>query len=227
MKVSIIAPAYNEEKSIIPLCMRIREAMGSMEYEVILVNDGSTDRTREEMMKVNDARFEKIFLEKHKGKCFALYCGIRKSSGEIIATMDSDLQNDPGDIPRMVKELGNGFDCICGWRSDRKDSLSKRVSSRIGNYLNNKFLGMDFHDNNCPVKVFRRECVSRIRYFPNSHRFIPAMIKLQGFRIREMKVNHFPRRHGKSKYGIHNRILGNLRAILMIKFRYKELLEWN
>lgn len=227
MKVSVVVPAYDEEENVIPLCEVIRKAMEGMDYEVVAVDDGSGDNTCRELMGISDGRLKVICLKRHAGKCFALYEGIRKSSGEIIATLDSDLQNDPSDIPKMIEELENGYDCVCGWRHERKDSLSKRVCSRIGNCVNNRFLRMDLHDNNCPVKVFRRECVSRIKYFPNFHRFIPVMIKLQNFRIREMGVNHLPRIHGSSKYGIRNRVFGNLKTILMVKFRYKELLEWS
>jgi dolichol-phosphate mannosyltransferase len=227
MKVSVVIPAYNEEAGVIPLCEGIKKAMEGMEYEVMFVDDGSTDNTRSEFVKAGDRRFRLISLGKHMGKCFALYRGMMESSGGIIATLDSDLQNDPGDIPAMVKELEKGWDCVCGWRFDRKDSLSKRVSSRIGNFVNNRLLGLEFHDNNCPVKVFRRECVSEIRYFKNFHRFMPAMIRLQGFRIGEFRVRHYPRMHGSSKYGIRNRVFGNLMTMLMVKFRHKELLEWS
>lgn len=229
MMISIVIPVHNEEENIIPLCKNIKKAMGRIDYEIIAIDDGSIDNTPKNIRKINDRRFKKTHLKKHMGQCFALYHGIEKSSGEIIATIDSDLQNDPSDIPKMIEELGKGYDCVCGWRYDRKDSLSKRVSSSIGNYLNNKFLRMNLHDNNCTLKVFRKECTSRIRYFPNFHRFIPVMIKFQGFRIKETKVNHSPRIHGKSKYGmhkIHNRILGNLKTMLMVKFRHKEMLEW-
>ena len=227
MKISIITTVCNEEKNIIPLCRKVKGAMGKMDYEVIAVDDGSTDKTYEELRKIKDRGLRIIRLKEHRGKCFALYTGFKKSSGEIIATLDSDLQDDPKDITKMVKELENGWDCVCGWRYERKDSFVKKISSKIGNFVNNKFLGLKLHDNNCPMKVFRRECISKVKYFENFHRFIPAMIKIQGFRIKELKVNHYPRIYGVSKYGIRNRILGNIKTIFMVKFKNKELLTCN
>lgn len=224
MKISIITTAHNEGKNIVPLCDRIKNAMGKIDYEVIAVDDCSTDNTYNELRKLRNNKFKIIRLKEHRGKCFALYEGIKKSRGEIIATIDSDLQDDPRDIPDMVNELSKGYDCVCGWRYERKDSFVKKISSRIGNFLNNISLGVDLHDNNCPVKVFRMECISKVKYFENFHRFIPAMITIQGFKIKELKVNHYPRVYGVSKYGITNRIFGNLKTMFMVKFKNKELL---
>ncbi len=227
MKVSIITTAHNEEKNIIPLCEKIKKAMGRIDYEFIAVDDGSTDKTPDELRKVKDRRFKIISLGKHRGKCFALFAGLKKSTGEIIATLDSDLQDDPRDIPRMVEELEKGYDCICGWRYRRRDDFVKRLSSKIGNLLNNIFLGLKLHDNTCPVKVFRRECVSKIRYFENFHRFIPVMTKVQGFRIKEYKVRHYPRIYGVSKYRIRDIIIGNVKTMFMVKLKHRGLLTCN
>lgn len=224
MKISIITTAFDEEKNIIPLYGRIKKAFKGKDYEVIAVDDASKDNTCNELMKIKDRRFKIILLKEHRGKCFALYKGLKESRGEIIATIDSDLQNDPRDIPVMVKELEKGYGCICGWRCYRKDGDVKRISSKIGNFLNNKFLGLNLHDSTCPVKVFRRECISKVKYFDNFHRFIPALVSIQGFRIKELKVNHYPRIHGVSKYGICNRIFPNLKTIFMVRFKNKELL---
>lgn len=227
MKISIVTTAHNEEGNIPILYEQIKTAMINTDYEVIMVDDGSSDKTSDELGKIKDIRFNVLHLKERKGKCFALYEGIKKSSGGIIATLDADLQNDPADILEMVRELENGYDCICGWRRERKDVAIKKISSRIGNALNNMALGVDLHDNNCPVKVFRRECVSRIKYFKNYHRFIPVLIKAQGYRMKEYEVRHRPRIHGNSKYGLHNRIFGNILPMFMVKFRRKRLLEWN
>ncbi len=223
--ISVVTTAFNEEGNILPLYERIKQAMGSMDYEFIAVDDGSSDNTYNELMKIKDRRVTATRLREHSGQCLALYNGLKMASGEIIATIDADLENDPQDIPRMLEELKKGHDCIIGWRHDRTDGLVKRVSSRIGNCMNNAILGMGFHDNTCALKVFKMECVSGMRYFESFHRFLPAMIKLQGFSIKEQRVGHSPRTFGESKYGIRNRIFKNIKAILKVRFRYKELLE--
>ena len=223
MNLSIIAPAYNEEKNIGPLFSRIKDAMKGIKYEFIIVDDGSSDGTWAEIMKINSSNLSAMRLEKHAGKCLALYKGIAAASGDIIATIDSDLQNDPEDIPGMIQEITRGYDLVCGHRLHRKDNRTKIISSRIGNMINNMVFGLDLNDGNCPVRVFRKACVSDIKYIKNLHRFIPAIMKVRGFRIKEMGVNHYHRVHGKSNYGIHNRIFGNLKTMLMIRFRHKEL----
>lgn len=224
MQVSVITTAYNEEKNIIPLHERIKKAMNGIDYEVIAVDDGSTDNTYNELREIKDRRFKITRLPEHRGQCFALYEGIKKSRGEIIATLDADLQNEPGDIPGMVKELEKGYDCVCGWRYDRKDCFAKKISSKMGNIINNMLMDLNLHDDTCSVKVFKRHCVTRVRYFENFHRFIPVMMKLQGFRIKECRVRHYPRIYGVSKYGTRNRIFGNLKTIFMVKLKHKELL---
>jgi dolichol-phosphate mannosyltransferase len=221
--ISIITTAYNEEKNIAPLYMKIREAMEGLDYEIVAVNDGSTDGTPRELERIRDKRLRTISLGERKGKCFALYEGLKACKGDIVATLDADLQDDPQDIPKMLEKLDD-CDCICGWRYMRMDGPVKRVSSRVGNLALNALLDSGLHDNVCPLKVFRKECVSRVKYFRNFHRFIPVMAKIQGFRIMECRVRHHPRIYGASKYGIRNRLLGNLKTILVIKFRYRSLL---
>jgi len=225
MKISVVIPAYNEERNILPLYKMIKSTMGKLDYEVIIVDDASTDDTYEELKRIEDRRFRVMRLRRHRGKCFALYEGIKMSQGEIIATLDSDLQNDPKDILKMLGELGKGYDCICGWRYERRDGFVKRTLSRVGNFLNNKIFGLSLHDTNCPVKVFRRDCITKIKYFKHFHRFIPAIIKLQGFRIGELKVNHYPRIHGVSKYGVLNRVFCTLRTMVVVRFRWRKWLN--
>lgn len=225
MKVSIITTAHNEEKNIFPLYKKIKKIINKTDYEIIIVDDGSIDNTYNELKKIKDRRFKIIHLKKQMGKCFALYEGLKKSEGEIIATLDADLQDDPRDILNMIKELESGYDCICGWRYKRKDNFVKKFSSKVGNFLNNIFLGLNLHDNTCPVKVFKKDCVSKIKYFDNFHRFIPIMVSVQGFRIKESKIRHYFRKYGVSKYGIHNRILGNFKTMFMVKFKHKKLLK--
>ncbi len=225
MKISIITTAYNEEKNIVPMYEKIKKAMGKEDYEIIAVDDGSNDKTLAELLRIKDNAFRVIRMKKRLGKSFALYEGIKNANGKAIATIDADQQDDPEDIPKMVKQLDKGYDCVCGWRHKRKDSLGKRITSKIGNFLNNKLLGVNLHDSNCPVKVFRKECISEIRYFENFHRFIPAMIKLQGFKIKECKVRHYPRVYGVSKYSVHGRLLETIKTFLLVKLKHRELLK--
>jgi dolichol-phosphate mannosyltransferase len=227
MKVSIVTAAHNEEKNVIPLYRQIKKAMEGRDYEVVIVDDGSTDHTYDWLMEIRDPDLCVIRFEKRTGQSYALHEGMKKAAGDVIATLDSDLQNDPSDIPRMVAELDRGYDCVCGWRRDRKDSPVKRMFSRMGNSFVNKILGMKLHDSNCPIRVFRKECVSGIRYFSNFHRFLPFMISRQGFRIKECVVGHRPRVHGSSKYGIHDRIFGNLMTAFLVKFRYRDMIKCN
>ncbi len=224
-KISIVTTAFNEEKNIAPMHKKIKEAMKGINYEIIAVDDGSTDGTLKELKKINDPLLRIIKFEKRTGKDFALYKGIQKSNGTIIATIDADLQDEPRDIPLMIKLLGKNCDCVFGWRFERKDGFVKRNFSSVGNFLNNLLLEVNLHDNGCPVKVFKKKCVAKVKYFENFHRFIPLMIKTQRFKIKEFKVKHHPRIHGVSKYGVHNRIVGNIKTFLKVKFGYNELLE--
>lgn len=225
MKVSVVSAAYNEEKNVTALFEQIKAAMGERDYEVIIVDDGSTDDTYAELMKIRDDRLKIIALKEHRGKSFACYEGFTKARGEVIATLDADLENDPRDLPLMIEQLEGGYDLINGFRHDRKDGYARILMSRIANFVNNIVLGIDLHDNICPVKVFRKECVSKIRYFDNFHRFIPIMVKLQGYKIKEYKVRHRPRKHGVSKYGLYNRIFTSLKTLIIIKFKHKQLFK--
>ncbi len=221
--ISIIIPAHNEEENIRPLCERIKSAMDGAVYEIVLVDDGSTDNTLEEMKGCAAPEITTLALGRRMGKCAAIYNGLRNSSGGMIALIDADMQNDPSDILRMSKEIGPDCDMVCGWRKHRKDGPVKRLSSRVGNTVSNIVLGVRLHDNNSSLKVFRRECTERVRYFRNMHGFLPAMAVAQGYRVKEIEVRHYPRIHGKTKYGISNRIAGNLKALMIARFRQREI----
>ena len=212
----MVFAARDEEGNILPLHAGIRKALGSG-CEIIGVDDGSRDGTLSEMRMIRDPNFQTIVLGKRTGKCRALYEGISAASGDVIVTIDADLQDDPEDIERMLSEIEGGWDCVCGWRHERADGPLKRACSRIGNVFNNAALGLSMHDNNCPLKAFRRECLSGVGYFRNFHRFIPAIMSSGGFRIKEVKVSHRPRVRGRSKYGVHDRIFGNILTIMMLK----------
>ncbi len=188
MKLSVIATVYNEQNNIIPFYEKLTKSLKNINYELLIIDDGSNDSSKEIIKSFKDKKVKKIFLQSRRGKSFALYEGIKESTGEIIATIDADLQDEPHDIPLMIKELKKGYDLIDGWRFDRKDGPVKLLCSRIGNFFNNIIMGLSLHDNTCPVKVFRRVCIKKVLYFDNFHRFIPIMVKKQGFKINSRKL---------------------------------------
>ena len=218
MKISIITTAYNEEMNVPLFYGSLKKALAGIDYELVFVNDGSTDRTLAEIKKIKDERV-RIISEDRRGKSFALYNGLQNAKNEIIATIDSDLQDDASDIPKLINKLSKGYDFVCGWRYERKDGIVKKISSKIGNLFLKIFFSIYLHDNNCPLKVFKKECVQNILFFEHFHRFLTVLAKIQGYKVGEEKVRHYPRKYGKSKYGIRNRMLGNFKTILMIKFR--------
>jgi len=226
MKISIVTTAYNEERNILPLLKEIEGAFKNIDYELLFVNDGSTDKTLAETDRAKNKRTKIINLAKRQGKSFALYTGLKNTSNEIIATIDADLQNNPKDVLKLLKILrSQGCDFCCGWRHKRNDVFLKRISSKIGHYFTNIFLKTGLHDINCPLMVFKKDCLKKIIFFENFHRFFPALVKFQGYKICEAKIEDRPRLHGKSKYGIRNRVFGSLKTILMIKYNKKSFLE--
>lgn len=201
--ISIVIPLYNEQDNVAELQRQISEAMAGLDYELVLVDDGSTDETAARVQTSDRVRV--LRFEKNAGQSAAMYAGIQAARGEMIATLDGDLQNDPRDIPAMMARLGEGFDLVCGYRASRQDSAFKRLQSRIANAVRSRFVGDGVRDTGCTLKLMRRECREALVPFNGMHRFIPALIRNMGFRVAEMPVNHRPRIHGVSKYGFGNR----------------------
>lgn len=203
--VSIVIPLFNEQDNVAPLTEEIRAAMTSYPYEIIFVDDKSTDGTLGAIPRGDDIRI--IEFVKNTGQSGAMYAGIMAASGDRIALLDGDRQNDPADIPAMLKEIDQGFDLVCGYRQQRRDSLSKRLTSRVANFVRSRFTKDGVRDTGCTLKVMRTECRDALVPFFGMHRFIPALIKGMGFRITERPVNHRPRTAGVSKYGFGNRAI--------------------
>lgn len=224
-RLSIIITAYNEEENIAETYKRIKESLSDIDYKIIFVDDGSTDNTKDELEKIGDENVKIIHLDKNTGKSYAYFTGFNNAKNEIIATLDADLQDNPVDILKLLNKLSQGYDLVCGWRHKRNDNFVKRVSSKIGNFINNKTLNIKIHDNNCPIKVFKKKCFEDVLYFKNMHRFLPVLAQIQGFKIGEEKVEHFPRIHGKSKYGVYNRVFGNLKTLYLIRFKRNNILK--
>jgi len=200
-------PVYYEEDSVLPLYRKTRQACERLgkAYEIVFVDDGSHDGTFKVLQQIHDhdGRVKVIRFRKNYGQTAAMAAGFEHAKGEIIVSMDGDLQNDPADIPRLLGKLQEGYDVVCGWRKDRKDKLlSRRVPSVVANWLIGKITGVPIHDNGCSLKAYRASIIKNVTLYGEMHRFIPAMATIVGARIAEIVVNHHPRRFGKSKYGI-------------------------
>ena len=203
--LSVVIPLYNEEDNIIPLCEEIAAVLQGRPYEIVLVDDKSTDQTLKRIPLRPEIRV--LEFAKNTGQSGAMYAGIHAALGEIIVLLDGDRQNDPADIPKLLAELEKGYDLVCGYRASRKDTLVKRLTSRIANTVRSRFTRDGVRDTGCTLKVLRRECREALLPFNGMHRFIPALIKGMGYRITEMPVNHRPRVAGVSKYGLGNRAI--------------------
>ena len=206
-ELSVVIPLLDEALNVEALYRELTETLegSGRTFEVVLIDDGSTDGTFEILSRLHaaDPRLRVIQLRRNFGQTAAFAAGFARARGRLIVTADGDLQNDLRDIPRMVDKLEEGYDIVCGWRKARKDRwLSRRVPSVIANALISGATGVRLHDYGCSLKVFRAEVVKSIRLYGEMHRFIPAIASEQGVRIAEVVVNHRPRRHGRSKYGI-------------------------
>ena len=223
--VSVIVPLFNEEENMSILQSELKAALDGIDHEMIFVDDGSIDRTLEQIETAPNVRV--IRFEKNTGQSAAIYAGLQAAHGAITVLIDGDLQNDPTDIPRLLAEIDRGADLVCGYRARRKDTLLKRLTSRIANFVRGRFTKDYVRDTGCTLKAMRRDCVSALFPFKGMHRFIPALVKGAGYRLVEIPVNHRPRRFGQSKYGLGNRALRatidmfGVRWLLSRRFNYK------
>jgi glycosyltransferase involved in cell wall biosynthesis len=203
--LSVVVPLFNEEENVPILQSEIAAALGGVDYELILVDDTSTDGTVAAVKPAPEVRL--LRFVRNQGQSAAMIAGIAAARGAIIVMLDGDLQNDPADIPRLVAEIEKGADLVCGYRARRADTLSKKITSRIANYVRSRFVGDGIRDTGCTLKAMRRECASALVPFKGVHRFIPALVKNAGFKLVEIPVNHRARQFGVSKYGLGNRAL--------------------
>lgn len=228
-RLSLLVPVFNEEENISELGKEIRESLAEIDYEVILVDDGSSDSSYTELLKLNkeDPRFRIVRLGSNFGQTAATAAGIDHARGDIIGLVDSDLQNDPHDIPRMLKKLDEGYDVVSGWRKDRKDTwLTRRLPSQIANGLISYLTGVRLHDYGCTLKLYRAIYLKNLRIVGEMHRFIPALAGFLGARITEMVVHHRPRTRGTSKYGL-MRIFKVILDLHTVKFMNEYLTKPN
>ena len=203
--VSVVVPLFNEEASMPILQSELRAALADLDHEIIFVDDGSIDRTVERIE--NAANVRVVRFARNAGQSAAIYAGLQAACGATAVLIDGDLQNDPADIPKLLAEISRGADLVCGYRAQRKDTLVKRLTSRVANFVRSRFTKDGVRDTGCTLKAMRRECIGALVPFKGMHRFIPALIKAAGYRLVEIPVNHRPRRFGRSKYGLGNRAL--------------------
>jgi glycosyltransferase involved in cell wall biosynthesis len=203
--VSVVVPLYNEEQSVAMLQNELADALTGLDYEIIFVDDGSQDETVARI--AASPRTQILRFGKNAGQSAAIFAGLQAVRSEVAVLIDGDLQNDPADIPRLLAEISRGADLVCGYRAQRKDTLLKRVTSRVANFVRSRFTRDGVRDTGCTLKAMRRDCIGALVPFKGMHRFIPALVKGAGYRLVEIPVNHRPRRFGQSKYGLGNRAL--------------------
>ncbi|WP_254591444.1 glycosyltransferase family 2 protein [Methanocella conradii] len=202
--LSVVVPVYNESESIVQLYDELVGVLDTLgrSYEVIFVDDGSTDGSFGVLSDLckRSKHLKVIRLRRNSGQSAALSAGFDHARGDLVVSMDGDLQNDPADIPRLLEKMTGGYDVVCGWRANRKDPLSKKLFSKLSNILRHILIRDKVHDYGCTLRVYKRECIKDFELFGEMHRYIPAMMAANGYRVSEVKVNHRERRHGKSKY---------------------------
>lgn len=206
--LSIVVPLYNEEGNVELLHQKIKTACVALgkSFEIIFIDDGSKDKTAEEASGL--APLKLIKFRKNFGQTAAFDAGIKEARGEIIITMDGDLQNDPADIELLLAEMEKGYDVVSGWRFHRKDTFAKKFFSRGANLLRKILIHDNIHDSGCSLKAYKRNCFEEVDLFGEMHRFMPAILEMQGYRVGEVKVSHFPRIHGVTKYNWKRAIKG-------------------
>jgi dolichol-phosphate mannosyltransferase len=229
--LSVVFPVYNEEENV-PILLA--EIAGALEgrgwtYEIVAVDDGSSDRSlsvlRESRTTYPTLRV--LALEKNTGQTAALDAGWRAARGRLVVSLDADLQNDPADIPAMVRKLEeSGSDMVIGVRVNRRDTFARRIQSKIGNSVRNWITGDRITDTGCSLKLVRREAIDRVHLFTGMHRFLPTLVRMEGYRVVEMPVNHRPRQFGVSKYGAMNRAFRGLVDCLAVRWMGKRNLRY-
>ena len=229
-KVSVLVPAYNEQESLKELYDQIIDAVKVMEekgqvsdYEVWFVNDGSSDETERVMTELHEAdeKVHMISFRKNFGKSPALEAGFQHVTGDIVFTLDADLQDDPAEFTRFVEKIDEGYDLVVGWKYNRLDPMEKKLPSRLFNFVTSRMSGITLHDFDCGFKCFRKEVVKAIDVYGELHRYVPVLAHRKGFRITEITVNHRKREHGHSKYGMERYMRGlldSLTTTFLLKF---------
>ena len=203
MKLSIVIPVYNEVESIERLYLEIVQSIDTSEYEIIFIDDGSTDGSSEKIVELiqKNQKLKLIQFYRNYGKSAALSEGFKQADGEYVVTMDADLQDDPSEIKNLIIKLEEGYDLVSGWKKNRKDPLSKRIPSKLFNFITRLFTSVKIHDFNCGIKIYRKAVIKTLEIYGGRHRYIPALAGQKKFKITEIIVNHRSREFGITKYG--------------------------
>ncbi len=220
--LSVIVPLYNEEENILPLYEKIAAIMPRLpcRLEIIFINDGSSDGSRRILddLAARQPMVKVIHFRRNFGQTTAIMAGIDFSSGDVLIPMDGDLQNDPGDIPRLLEKLDEGYDVCSGWRESRKDNpMTRNLPSRMANWLISRISGVHLHDYGCSLKAYKKDVIKGVKLYGEMHRFIPIYATWQGARVAEIPVNHYRRIHGTSKYGL-ERTVKVILDLIVVKF---------
>lgn len=232
--ISVVIPIKDERDNLQPLTDRLLQVLQAREeskaapFEILYIDDGSTDGSSEVMdrLAAQHQSVSVLHFDRNYGQSSGFHAGFKHSAGELVATMDGDLQNDPADIATLLPYATN-FDLVCGWRKSRHDSLVRKVSSRVANAVRSAVTGDRVHDTGCSLKIFRRGVVDRLQLFTGMHRFFPALALMHGFTVAEVPVQHHPRRHGVSKYGVGNRLFKGLYDLIAVRWMQKRVLRYN
>ena len=229
VEVSLVVPVYNERESLRILVEEIERALAGRGYEIVAVDDGSSDGSLDELktLKRDHPELHIVALAANAGQTAAFAAGFRVARGRVVVTLDADLQNDPADIPALVAELArSGATAVAGYRVDRRDSGWKRLQSRIANGVRNRLNRETIRDTGCSLKAFRADALRELALFNGMHRFLPTLIRMQGGSVREVPVRHRPRRYGKTKYGMWNRVFRGLADALAVRWMQRRALRY-
>ena len=228
--ISVVVPVHNEERSVALLLDELASSLDGIgrTWEAIFVDDGSTDGTFAALTRLHadHANVRVVRLRRNFGKATALDAGFAEAIGDVVVTIDGDLQDDPSEIPRLLAKLDEGFDLVSGWKAKRRDPLRRRIPSKLFNWVSGRLSGLRLHDMNCGLKAYRAEVVRGLRLYGELHRYVPVLAHYRGFRVAELPVNHRPREHGRSRYGVERYVRGFLDLLtvtFMGRYRHRPL----
>jgi glycosyltransferase involved in cell wall biosynthesis len=228
--ISVVVPVHEEERTVALLYDELQAALDPLEqpWEAVFVDDGSTDGSFSALTRLHNAHdnVRVVRLRRNFGKAAALAAGFANAQGEVVVTIDADLQDDPTEIPRLLAKLEEGFDLVSGWKTHRRDPITRRVPSKIFNWVTGRVSGLRLHDLNCGLKAYRAEVVRGLRLYGELHRFIPVLAHYRGYRVAELPVHHRPREHGRSRYGVERYLRGFLDLLTVSfigRYRYRPL----